>query len=128
MIIINTYSNYSHQYNKTLIHCKLVEKIFNSTVDINYYPQASPRGIVPASAWIKELFHSQPMNKCIIFTVVYHSVIPSFCQYVNMSETLTLLLTYKLWVLELCYFTRIFLVIHIVSLCWYMYIPFWHWH
>ena len=48
MVIINTYSKYRHQYDKTLIHWSLVEQLFNSTLDINYSPRASPRGIVLA--------------------------------------------------------------------------------
>ena len=43
-----------------------------------------------------------------IFTAVCHSVVPSFCHSVNLSETLTLLLTFKHWVIEVWYFTLMF--------------------
>ena len=42
---------------------------------------------------------------------VCHSVILSFCHSVLLSETLTLLITFEQWVLELWYFTWIFSVI-----------------
>ena len=40
-----------------------------------------------------------------------HSVILSFCNSVLLSETLTLLITFEQWVLELWFFTWVFLVI-----------------
>ena len=45
------------------------------------------------------------------FCPVCHSVILSFCNSVLLSETLTLLITFEQWVLELWYFTWVFLVI-----------------
>ena len=44
------------------------------------------------------------------FSPVCHSVILQFCHSVLLSETLTLLITYEQWVLELWYFTWTFLV------------------
>lgn len=43
-----------------------------STWDRNYSPNNCPRGIVFVEGWIKELFHSQPVNNC--FTVLYWSL------------------------------------------------------
>ena len=47
----------------------------------------------------------------ICFCPVCHSVILSFCNSVLLSETLTLIITFEQWVLELWYFTWVFLVI-----------------
>ena len=46
------------------------------------------------------------------------------CHSVIFSETLTLLITFEQWVLELLYFSWIFLLIR--SICWYL--TFWPWH
>ena len=79
-----------------------IQCIFINTV---FMPPRSKIGghIVFVLSVILSFCHSVILSFC-------NSVILSFCHFVLLSETLTLLITFEQWVLELWYFTWVFLV------------------
>ena len=46
--------------------CEWNSSFIHSTWGRNYSPRACPREIVSVEGWIKDLFHTQPVDKCFI--------------------------------------------------------------
>ena len=71
------------------------------------------------------IFHMNiPRDKTFPWVPLFFTPWPWPWSLTHFLKTLTLLITFKQWVLELWYFTWIFSVIR--SLCWYF--TFWPWH